>query len=95
METPPPSGKRVSVFEAINETLKEFYVGITPLPGETNLADKICALYVPHWKPGQEIACRFVASEMDRADALEYVQTHSKSLARTGWKVLTSAPGRP
>lgn len=81
--------KRVSVFEAINETLQEFYVGITPLPSDAGLADKLSTLYVPHWKPGHKIACRFVATDMEKPDAQQFVDGHAKSLARTGWKVLT------
>jgi hypothetical protein len=84
---------RVSVFEAINETLQEFYVGISPLPGDANLAGTLPTL-IPHWKTGHKTACRFVASEMERAAAGQYVQSHAKSLARTGWKVLTESPGR-
>ena len=95
MEPETKLGRRVSVFEAINETLQEFYVGTTSLSGEPKLTESLLSLYIPHWRPDHKTARRFVASEMDLEDALQYVDTHAKSLARTGWKVLTESSVEP
>lgn len=84
-----PAG-RVSVFEAVNESLREFFIGTTAsrerLPALGGTSASPC---VAHWQPEHKVSCRLVETGMAIDEALKFVEHYAESTARTGWTVLT------
>ena len=89
MEDGKPAG-RVSVFEAVNETLREFFIGTTTLPGDPPaLAEAVVTRDLAHWQKDHKISCRIVETGLAFDEALKFVERHAFAAARTGWTVLT------
>ena len=78
------------VYEAINETLKEMFVGLTDLPMNQVEARHKSGLpgVIAHWKLGAErIIYREV--EADLADPKAFVEGYAKNMQKNGWKSIT------
>jgi hypothetical protein len=78
------------VYEAINETLKELFVGLTDLPMDQLEARHKNGLptTIGHWKLGTErIIYREV--EPDLNDAKAFVEGYALSMKKNGWKSIT------
>lgn len=78
------------VFEASNDTLKEFYVFLSPRPlGKVEAAHRARPpKKISHWKRGQAICYEEIRTLPDEAQAWEFIETYVVVLERTGWKVL-------
>jgi hypothetical protein len=78
------------VYEAINETLKELFVGLTDLPMEQVEARHKNALpaAIAHWNLGAE---RIIYREIepDLRDAKAFVEGYALSMQKNGWKSIT------
>jgi hypothetical protein len=78
------------VYEAINETFKELFVGSTDLPIgqlETRHKNGLPAA-IAHWKLGAErIIYREV--ELELSDAKAFVERYALSMQKNGWKSIT------
>jgi hypothetical protein len=81
------------VYEAINETLKELFVGLTDLPIDQLEARHKNGLppVIAHWKLGTErISYRDVGTTIpDPSIAKSLVESFSRNMQRTGWKSIT------
>jgi hypothetical protein len=81
------------VYEAINETLKELFVGLTDLPMDQLEARHKNGLpaTIAHWKLGTEqIIYRDVGTTIpDLRDAKSMVESFSQNMRRPGWKSIT------
>ena len=81
---------QVAVFEAVNESLREFFIGTTSASGELPaLVGGIAAHCIAHWQREHKISCRIVEQGLGVEDALKFVESYARSTARTGWTVLT------
>ncbi|MBI2387004.1 MAG: hypothetical protein HYV14_13510 [Elusimicrobia bacterium] len=80
----------MTVFEASNDTLKEFYLFIstqslgTVVRAHCDRPPKKIA----HWRKGQAIFYNEVEVLPDEAQAWEFLEKYVGTLERTGWKVL-------
>lgn len=78
------------MFEAVNETLQELFVGTTSFPDELgSLPHSVTFRAITHWEPGQQINCRVIEPELALEDALKFARKYAEAAGRTGWKVLT------
>jgi hypothetical protein len=84
--------EQVVVFEAINDTLKEFYVGISFLP---LTADEIANQHkekppaaIAHWKKEHEVWYRCVDAGLAAPDSQAFVRSYADKIARPEWKAL-------
>lgn len=78
------------VYEAINETLKELFVGLTDLPMAQLEARHKNTLptAIAHWKLGAEqITYREV--EPDLPDAKAFVESYALNMQKNAWKSIT------
>lgn len=78
------------VYEAINETLKELFVGLTKLPMNQLEARHKSGLpaAIAHWNPGvHRIIYREV--EPDLADPKAFVAGYAKNMEKNGWTSIT------
>ena len=81
----------VTVYEAINETLKEVYVGTTSL-----FIDQLGARFltrlppnVAHWRADHNILYHAVEYAIYRRDAAEFIDRYAKSASLETWRVFT------
>jgi hypothetical protein len=83
--------RNVTVFEAVNGTLREFYIGTTTLPASEllNLAESVSFREDTHWDSSDLIEWRVVEEGLSREEALAFIQSYAKTTLRTGWKILT------
>jgi hypothetical protein len=83
---------KVIVFEAINESLQELYVGISTLP----LAMDEIAIRnneqppkaIGHWRQGDNIWYHCIEPSLPTKDTQNFIRTYAKKIARAHWKVL-------
>ena len=78
------------VYEAINETLKELFVGLTELPLDQLQARHKSAFpaAIAHWKLDTErIIYREV--ETDLPDAKAFVESYALNMQKNDWKSIT------
>jgi hypothetical protein len=83
----------VVVYEAVNATLKEIYVGavIHPAPLE-EIARKHRALPpqpINHWQPGDAVTYRIVEAVLPLRDRREFIHTYAVEIAEVGWRIIT------
>lgn len=85
--------ERTHVFEAINETLKEFYVGLSPVEVTLEELQRRHRDEVPapiaHWQPDHRISYRCVESGIPRNDGLAFVGSYAMTVSQIGWTVIT------
>jgi hypothetical protein len=84
------SEKRVTVYEAVNETLQEIYVGTAASGSSAYRAAASPA--TSHWKPNDAVSYRSVHFGLAPSHAEDFVRDHALTLARPGWKILTARP---
>jgi hypothetical protein len=84
--------ERVVVFEAVNDTLKEFYVGISTLP---LTADEIATRHqenppaaIAHWKREHRVWYRCVDAGLSASDSQVFVRSYAERITHPGWKAL-------
>jgi len=83
------SNRRVAVYELLNETLREVYVGFTDQPLET-FAVHIARHRPPemkHWLDGQNLIFRCVAPDIPADDAHSFVGRYAGTVAAAGMRV--------
>lgn len=79
----------MTVFEASNDTLKEFYLfaSTQPLNAVMRAHCGRPPKEIAHWRKGQAIFYVEVEILPDEAQAWEFLEKHVVILERTGWKV--------
>jgi hypothetical protein len=84
--------EKVVVFEAINDTLKEFYVGISTLP---EAADEIANRLreqppeaISHWKKEHHTWYRCIDAGMSDPGSEAFIRSYNDRIARPEWKAL-------
>lgn len=84
------SSPRVAVFEAVNDSLKETYLGTTVNPvdvlagGFTEMRPRV----VSHWAPKDRISMNIIESALSMSDAEAFIKHYAATLAAAGWKPL-------
>jgi hypothetical protein len=81
-----------SIFEAANETLKEFFIGVT-----TASLDQLEAGHravppapVSHWDfSAHRIVYREVEHDLPGKDSRPFIDGYVQSIEKNGWKVIT------
>lgn len=83
----------MTVFEASNDTLKEFYLFVAPRALEAVMSDhcRRPPREIAHWRKGQAIFYTEVEVLPDVKLAWEFLEKYVGILERTGWKVLVQA----
>ena len=84
--------EQVVVFEAVNDTLKEFFVGISTLP---LTADEIASRHresppaaIAHWKSEHQVWYRCVDPGLAASRSQEFVRSYAQRIAQPDWKAL-------
>jgi len=84
--------ERVTIFEAINETLKEYYVGISTLPlTENEIASRHKEnppAAIASWQKDHKVWYRCVETGLPAMDSQTFVLCYAEKIAQLGWKVL-------
>ncbi len=82
--------KLMLVFEAINDTLHESFVGATSLP--LSIIERRHQEHLPesiaHWLPGQEIYYRCVESGLSAQETPTFLKSYAGTAERFGWKTV-------
>lgn len=79
----------VTVFEASNDTLREFFVFMSTRPLE-DVRTGHCArppAKIAHWRKGQAIFYAEIEVLADEAAAWEFIEKYVSVIERTGWAV--------
>ena len=88
-----PREERTHVFEAINETLKEFYIGLTSVEVTVEELQRrhrdAAPAPISHWQPDHRISYRRVESGLPRNDGHAFVGSYAMTVSRVGWTVIT------
>lgn len=89
-KSPDDSTPRVTVFEAVNDSLKETYVGTTANPVEMLAAGftEMRPRVVSHWAPKDRISLNIVESALSPSDAVAFIRHYAASIETAGWKPL-------
>ena len=80
------------VYEAINDTLREIFVGTSSIPlDQLQLWHRADAPKIlSHWKLGEhKTDYREIASAMPDADAMTFIKSYTRSIGKPDWKILT------
>ena len=91
MAEPKKETSGLTVFEVINQTRKEFFVGTTILGMHEVIEQHRDAppSAIAHWQQGDKINYRSIKFDLPVKDAAQFIETHAKRLARTSnWKVI-------
>lgn len=85
----------MTVFEASNDTLKEFYLFVSARPVDAVLRAHCDRppKEIGHWRKGQAIFYAEVEILPDEELAWEFLEKYVGILERTGWKVFVQPPG--
>lgn len=84
-------GRNVTVFEAINRTRKEFFVGTTARKMHEIIAQFSDSLppEIAHWKTNDKIDYQSIEFNLPAKDAKQFGAACARSLARSSdWKVI-------
>lgn len=91
-ENPGPDTKSplVAVYEAVNDSLKEAYLGTTESPH-----DSVAARFrqspppaASHWDPDHAVLVNVVEDSLRLDDARDFIVHYAASLEAVGWKTL-------
>jgi hypothetical protein len=84
--------EQVVVFEAVNDTLREFYVGISTLP---LTADEIANRHredppaaIAHWKKEHQVWYRCVDPGLSAPESQSFIRSYVERIAQPEWKAL-------
>lgn len=81
----------MTVFEASNTELKEFYLCVSDAALSEVIAEQ-CArppAAIAHWKKDDGVFYAAVESFSDEAAARAFLKAYRATLQRTGWEILT------
>ncbi len=80
----------VIVYEAVNDTLKEAYLGITDQPYESVAARfrRSPPLPATHWVSDHAVSFNLVESSLRTDDARDFIVHYAASLEAVGWKTI-------
>ena len=83
------SNRSVAVYELLNETLREVYVGFTDQPLETFAVhiEKHRPPEVKHWIDGQSLIFRCVEADIPADDAPGFIGRYVGTVAAAGMRV--------
>ncbi|MBI2387109.1 MAG: hypothetical protein HYV14_14045 [Elusimicrobia bacterium] len=86
-DTRPPL---VAVYEAVNDNLKEAYLGITGQP-----YDSVAARFrrsppppASHWDPDHAVSVNVVENSLRLDDARDFIVHYAASLEAVGWRTI-------
>ncbi|MBI5883351.1 MAG: hypothetical protein HZB91_09640 [Elusimicrobia bacterium] len=80
----------VAVFEAVNATLKEFYIGVSPLAFdevERRLRERPPEP-ISHWRSDQDISYRCVEPELGLKQSAAFLEVYADTISKIGWKAI-------
>lgn len=85
-----PDSTLVTVYEAVNEPLRELYVGASMyLMGQ--IADRLQRVKeLSHWRRQDRVSVRAVEFSMPLRDALDFVRRYEIAKANAGWNVISA-----
>lgn len=80
----------VVVYEAVNDTLKEAYLGTSDLPYESVAARFRQSPPPPaaHWDPDHTVSVNIVESSLRLDDARDFIVHYAASLEAVGWRTI-------
>jgi hypothetical protein len=80
----------VTVFEAINHTRKEIFVGVTTqrVPESIHARTKDASGQIAHWKGAETVECRSIADNVRVQDACRFAAHYAAAIAGTGWRII-------
>lgn len=86
-----PGSTLVTVYEAVNEALREIWVGLSMhLIGE--IESRLRARKeLSHWKPSDRVSVRVVEYSMPMRDARDFVRRYELARANAGWTIISDA----
>lgn len=95
MESTRGAADLISVFEVLNETRGELYVGATWRLKDLDDFNRMTPpRAVRHWKAGEALRFRTIEYGLPQADAPVFIERYRTSDLVKSWKVLTDAqPG--
>lgn len=79
------------VYEAINETLKEIFVGWTAFPIDAlrSTHHALPPRLIAHWRfQDQKIDYREVERDITEEDLKTFIQSYAASIRQDGWKII-------
>ncbi|MDP3541572.1 MAG: hypothetical protein Q8T11_03800 [Elusimicrobiota bacterium] len=81
---------RVAVLEAVNDSLKETFLGTTAasLPSLAAGFAQRRPRAVSHWAPKDRISMNIVEAALSEDDARDFIRHYAASLEAAGWKPL-------
>lgn len=88
--SPDKAPPRVTVFEAVNDSLKETFLGTTAATLHSlaaGFAEKRPRA-VSHWATKDRITLNIVESSLSENDARDFIRHYAASLEAAGWKPL-------
>jgi len=87
---PDTHGPLVTVYEAVNDNLKEAYLGTTASPYEEVAARFRDSLppAASHWDPRHAVSVNLVESSLQLDDAREFIVHYAASLEAVGWRTI-------
>lgn len=80
----------VTVYEAVNDSLKEAYIGTTASPHE-DLAARFRGNRPPaasHWDPDHTVSVNIVENSLRLDDARDFMVHYAASLEAVGWRTI-------
>lgn len=88
--SPEEGQPRVAVFEAVNDSLKEAFLGTTAatLPLLSAVFAEKRPRAVSHWATKDRITLNIVEASLSENDAHDFIRHYAASLEAAGWKPL-------
>lgn len=97
---PPPSGtpkRSITVFEAVNEDLKEVYVTWTSRPIFEAMSDlgKEPPKILSHWKTTRHrVTFRSLEFDLSEELARAFIARHASKQLQSGWRYILDSPAK-
>ena len=86
-----PASTLVTVYEAINDTRREIFVGLSMrFMGDVGLSVRDLP-ELRHWKAGEDVRVRGVEYGVPMRDAWDFLRRYALSRANAGWNVVMPA----
>lgn len=85
-------GAKVTVFEAVNETLSELYVGSTELSVHDLIARNAARppAEIAHWGPEHRVDYRSLEFGLEPASARDFIVNYAAALAKGARRVIVA-----
>ena len=86
--------RRFTVFEAVNDTIKEIFLGTTDAGMEEVVDQHQASLpeRIAHWKPDHRVRYRGVEFMLTAGQARKRVVSYGRAVDRPGWTVVSGPP---